>query len=95
MTEAKTCSCDPQPRLILFDEPGAGLDETESRMLRDAIVGIPVRFGALVLLIDQDVDLISAICTQPLVLDFGRRLALGSTREVLDDPAVQRPYLGT
>lgn len=84
-----------QPRLILFDEPGAGLDERESRVLRDAIVSIPERFGAQVLLIDHDVGLISDICTQTLVLDFGRRIALGPTRDVLDDPVVRRAYLGT
>jgi branched-chain amino acid transport system ATP-binding protein len=83
------------PRLILFDEPGAGLDERESTVLRDAIAAIPSRFGAQVLLIDHDVDLITAVCTQTLVLDFGRRLALGPTREVLADPAVRRAYLGT
>lgn len=82
------------PRLILFDEPGAGLDERESRVLRDAISAIPECFGAQVLLIDHDVDLIAAICTQTLVLDFGRRLALGTTRSVLDDPAVRQAYLG-
>jgi branched-chain amino acid transport system ATP-binding protein len=82
------------PRLVLFDEPGAGLDERESSVLRDAIVSIPDRFGAQVLLIDHDVDLISAVCTQTLVLDFGRRLALGPTREVLADSAVRRAYLG-
>jgi branched-chain amino acid transport system ATP-binding protein len=82
------------PRLVLFDEPGAGLDERESAALRDAIAAIPERFGAQVLLIDHDVDLIAAICTQTLVLDFGRRLALGATRTVLADPAVRRAYLG-
>jgi branched-chain amino acid transport system ATP-binding protein len=84
-----------RPRLILFDEPGAGLDERESRVLRDAIAAIPERFGAQVLLIDHDVDLIADICTQTLVLDFGRRIALGPTRAVLDDPVVRQAYLGT
>jgi branched-chain amino acid transport system ATP-binding protein len=84
-----------KPRLILFDEPGAGLDERESRLLRDAIAAIPQQFGAQVLLIDHDVDLIADICTQTLVLDFGRRLALGPTRDVLDDASVRRAYLGT
>jgi branched-chain amino acid transport system ATP-binding protein len=82
------------PRLILFDEPGAGLDERESTVLRDVIAAIPERFGAQVLLIDHDVDLICAVCSQTLVLDFGRRLALGPTRDVLADPAVRRAYLG-
>lgn len=84
-----------KPRLLLFDEPGAGLDERESRVLRDAIATIPERFGAQVLLIDHDVDLITDLCTQTLVLDFGRRIALGPTRAVLDDPLVRQAYLGT
>ncbi|GAB1385962.1 ATP-binding cassette domain-containing protein [Melaminivora sp.] len=83
-----------QPRLLLFDEPGAGLTEQEARHLRRAICAIPEHFGAQVLLIDHDVDLIQATCTQTLVLDFGKRLALGPTAQVLQDPAVRRAYLG-
>ena len=83
-----------KPRLVLFDEPGAGLTEHESAILRDTLTGIPAYCGAQVLLIDHDVDLIAAVCAQTLVMDFGRRLALGPTREVLDDPRVRRAYLG-
>ena len=82
------------PRLLLFDEPGAGLTEHEAAHLRRALLGIRDFCGAQVLLIDHDVDLIKATCTQTLVLDFGQRLALGTTGEVLDDPAVRRAYLG-
>jgi branched-chain amino acid transport system ATP-binding protein len=84
-----------KPRLILFDEPGAGLDERESRVLRNAIAAIPEQFGAQVLLIDHDVDLIANLCTQTLVLDFGKKLALGPTRAVLDDALVRQAYLGS
>lgn len=83
-----------QPRLLLLDEPGAGLTEHEAARLRALLCGIPDFCGAQVLLIDHDVDLIAATCSQTLVLDFGRRLALGPTREVLQDPAVQAAYLG-
>lgn len=83
------------PRLLLFDEPGAGLTEHEAAMLRRALLGIGSFCGAQVLLIDHDVDLIRATCSQTLVLDFGRRLALGATADVLNDPAVRRAYLGT
>lgn len=83
------------PRLLLFDEPGAGLTENEAGQLRRALLGIGGFCGAQVLLIDHDVDLIKATCAQTLVLDFGQRLALGPTAEVLDDPAVRRAYLGT
>jgi branched-chain amino acid transport system ATP-binding protein len=84
-----------QPRLLLFDEPGAGLNEHESATLRQALLGIHAFCGAQVLLIDHDVALIAATCTQTLVMDFGRQLALGPTNEVLADPAVRRAYLGT
>lgn len=83
------------PRLLLFDEPGAGLTEGEASHLRRALLGIQNFCGAQVLLIDHDVDLIRTTCTQTLVLDFGQHLALGPTHEVLDDPAVRRAYLGT
>ncbi|KZT15138.1 branched-chain amino acid ABC transporter ATP-binding protein [Acidovorax sp. GW101-3H11] len=83
------------PRLLLFDEPGAGLTEQEAVFLRRALLGIQDFCGAQVLLIDHDVDLIKATCTQTLVLDFGQRLALGPTQQVLEDPAVRRAYLGT
>ncbi len=83
------------PRLILMDEPAAGLNETESQHLRQRILGIPSIFGAQILLIDHDVELIAVTCTETLVLDFGKRLALGATRSVLDEPAVRAAYLGT
>lgn len=83
-----------QPQLILLDEPGAGLTEQESQVLRDAILAIHPTYGAQVLLIDHDVDLISAVCTETLVMDFGRCLAMGETRTVLTDPQVRRAYLG-
>ena len=83
-----------QPKLILLDEPGAGMSEAESTVLRSRLQGIPGAFGAQILLIDHDVDLIQATCTQTLVLDFGEKLALGPTAEVLRDKAVRNAYLG-
>jgi branched-chain amino acid transport system ATP-binding protein len=83
-----------QPRLLLLDEPGAGLSDPEVARLRTAISGIHQAFNAQVLLIDHDVALIAALCSQTLVLDFGRRLALGPTAAVLSDPQVKRAYLG-
>ncbi|MBS0441620.1 MAG: ATP-binding cassette domain-containing protein [Proteobacteria bacterium] len=83
-----------RPRLLLLDEPGAGLDERESALLRQALLGVQGFRGAQVLLIDHDVDLIAATCQQTLVMDFGRRLALGPTAQVLADADVRRAYLG-
>ncbi len=83
-----------RPRLLLLDEPGAGLDERESTLLREALRGVQGFRGAQILLIDHDVDLIAAACQQTLVMDFGRRLALGPTEQVLADAEVRRAYLG-
>lgn len=84
-----------QPRLILLDEPGAGMSETETQQLRQCLQGIPDYCGAQVLLIDHDVELIAACCTETLVLDFGCKLLLGDTQTVLKDDKVRRAYLGT
>ncbi len=83
-----------RPKVILMDEPGAGLNETETGRLRRLLVEIPTAFGTQLVLIDHDADLIASVCSETLVLDFGKRLAMGPTRAVLDDPVVRRAYLG-
>ena len=83
-----------KPRLVLLDEPAAGLMDEESATLRELIMRIPDEFGAQVLLIDHDVELIRSMCTQTLVLDYGKMLALCPTEEVLASPDVRRAYLG-
>ena len=83
-----------QPTLVLLDEPAAGLSQQEGAILRGLIMRIPDAFGAQVLVIDHDVDLIRSMCSQTLVLDYGRMLALGPTETVLASPEVRRAYLG-
>ncbi len=83
------------PRLVMLDEPGAGMSESESKHLEQVIRDIPAYSKAQVFLIDHDVDLIAACCMQTMVLDFGKLLALGPTLEVLKQPEVQRAYLGS
>ncbi|WP_460775759.1 ABC transporter ATP-binding protein [Microbacterium sp. GXF7504] len=82
------------PKLVLLDEPAAGLDPAESARLLELITGIPERFGALVLLVDHDMDLVRAACGTVAVLDFGKRIAFGPTHDVLASPAVRKAYLG-
>jgi branched-chain amino acid transport system ATP-binding protein len=83
------------PKLIMFDEPAGGMSVDETHHLGDLILGIHALTGAQTLVIDHDVDLISRICTETLVLDFGRAIAFGPTAEVLADPRVKAAYLGT
>lgn len=83
------------PRLVMFDEPAGGLSVDETRRLGTLIKSIHAETGAQTLVIDHDVELISEICDETLVLDFGRRIAFGPTGDVLVDPAVKAAYLGT
>jgi branched-chain amino acid transport system ATP-binding protein len=84
-----------QPRMVLLDEPGAGLAEEETERLVRLIRQVPERFDAQVILVDHDMELVSAVCSTTAVLDFGRVIALGPTAEVLADEHVKRAYLGT
>ena len=84
-----------KPRLVMLDEPAAGLPDEETVVLRDVIRAIPEQIGALVILVDHDMSLVSACCDTTAVLDFGKLLASGPTREVLRDERVVRAYLGT
>jgi branched-chain amino acid transport system ATP-binding protein len=83
------------PKLVMFDEPAGGLSVEETHRLGDLIMAVPKETGAQVLVIDHDVELISRICTDTLVLDFGKKIAFGPTAEVLADPKVKAAYLGT
>jgi ABC-type branched-subunit amino acid transport system ATPase component len=83
------------PRVVLLDEPAAGLPDEETERLRDVIRRIPEHTGALVVLVDHDMSLVNACCETTAVLDFGRLIAAGPTAEVLRDEQVIRAYLGT
>ena len=83
------------PRLILLDEPAAGLPDEETAHLTSVIRGIPEQTGALTVLVDHDMSLVSAVCETTAVLDFGKLIASGPTAAVLRDEHVMRAYLGT
>lgn len=83
------------PKLVLLDEPGAGLDQSETERLIGLIRRIPGEFGALVILVDHDMDLVSTVCGTTAVLDFGRVIGVGTTAKVLASPEVRKAYLGT
>ena len=84
-----------RPRLVLLDEPAAGLPDEETAHLAGVIRGIPGYCGALTILVDHDMSLVSAVCETTAVLDFGKLIASGPTAQVLRDEHVMRAYLGT
>jgi branched-chain amino acid transport system ATP-binding protein len=80
---------------VLLDEPAAGLPDQETEHLGGVIRRIPEQFGALTILVDHDMSLVSACCETTAVLDFGKLIAAGPTAEVLRDEHVINAYLGT
>ena len=84
-----------KPRVVLLDEPAAGLPDEETSHLAGVIQAIPDHMGALVILVDHDMSLVSACCGVTSVLDFGALIASGPTAQVLRDERVMRAYLGT
>jgi len=84
-----------KPRMVLLDEPAAGLPDEETEHMGGIIRKIPEHMGALVILVDHDMSLVSACCELTAVLDFGKLIAAGATAEVLRDPKVMQAYLGT
>jgi branched-chain amino acid transport system ATP-binding protein len=83
-----------QPKLILLDEPSAGLPDEETEFLGTVIQRIPGEIGASVILVEHDMSLVSACCEMLAVLDFGKLIASGPTADVLRDDRVIRAYLG-
>ena len=84
-----------KPRIVLLDEPAAGLPQTETEQMASVIQRIPGEIGALVILVDHDMGLVSACCQTTAVLDFGKLIASGPTADVLRTEQVKRAYLGT
>jgi branched-chain amino acid transport system ATP-binding protein len=84
-----------KPKLVLLDEPAAGLPEAETAHLGEVIRGIPEHTGAMTILVDHDMSLVSSCCQNTAVLDFGRMIASGPTSEVLRNEQVVQAYLGT
>lgn len=83
-----------EPKLLLLDEPAAGMNPNETAELMETISLVRDRFGVTILLIEHDMRLVSGICEYLYVLNFGRELASGTPSDVLRNPEVVTAYLG-
>ena len=83
-----------KPKLLLLDEPAAGMNPNETAELMDTIKFVRKEFDMTILLIEHDMRLVSGICEKLTVLNFGKVLAQGKTAEVLSNPEVITAYLG-
>ena len=82
------------PKVVLMDEPASGLVGPETETFAHLLTRIPVELGAQVVLVEHDLDLVSEVCGEVAVLDFGHLLASGVTADVLREPAVRAAWLG-
>ncbi len=83
-----------KPKVILLDEPAAGMNLGEKKALADLIIGINEHFSVSILLIEHDVKLVLACCNSIAVLDHGVVIAKGHPKDVIEKPAVIEAYLG-
>ncbi|MDE6738959.1 MAG: ABC transporter ATP-binding protein [Lachnospiraceae bacterium] len=84
-----------EPKLLLLDEPAAGMNPNETKELMDTIRFVRDHFDMTILLIEHDMKLVSGICERLTVLNFGEVLAQGDTQDVLNNPEVITAYLGS
>jgi branched-chain amino acid transport system ATP-binding protein len=82
------------PKLLLLDEPAAGLNQDEVHVLRDQIRRMRDAQHLTILLVEHHMNLVMAVSDNVVVIDFGRKIAEGSPSEVQRNPEVSRAYLG-
>ena len=83
-----------KPKLLLLDEPSSGLDRAETAALAGTLGEVQAEHGFAILLVEHDIELVASFTTRCYVLDFGRLLTSGPTKDVLRSDEVRRAYLG-
>ena len=83
-----------RPKLLLLDEPGAGMNEEESAAMAEQILAIRDRFSVAIMLIEHDMSIIRRCCEKVVVLNYGVKIAEGSFAEISANEDVRTAYLG-
>ncbi len=89
---ARTLMTDPQ--LIILDEPAAGLNDQETKALAKTIKDIQKHHGCTIFLVEHDMELVMDICDEICAINFGKKIAIGTPREIQSHPEVREAYLG-